>query len=459
MNEIDHIQRRESGLPAVLRPAQMSMVAIGAVLSYGLITGGGYSVFVAGPWAIAGYLAAAVLALLFSRCLAEMSAAHPTPGAFGAYAEQYLGGSAGFVVRISFYVAVVLIIGTEVPLLSYAFKTLAPRVPEDAVVVVALACLAFINARGARWFARVEFALSAFKLSALLIFVGLAAYYALAAGSSAAPPAAAASADGHGWADVFPAVWKVFILATLGYIGLESLSVAAAETAAPAAAIRRQMRLTAWAIAGVSLAVVGVSAALAYRGVSHIGMPPFFLVLRLTGLPWMGFVFQAIVAVTVLSVLNSLLYCASRMLFSLARAGQAPRRLGEIHAGSPALAVVATALLAGAVYAAYRWQPLLAGTGATAIASAGLMTVWLSVFAACARFRQRRGAGTRAWDAGAGALALLAIAASTWAIEIFHYTLRIGAPSVAALWLLHRLSRLLRQRKRGKPRAAVQVST
>ncbi|MNT93468.1 hypothetical protein D3C72_2349500 [compost metagenome] len=87
------------------------------------------------------------------------------------------------------------------------------------------------------------------------------------------------------------------------------------------------------------------------------------------------------------------------------------------------------------------------------------MTVWLSVFAACARFRQRRGAGTRAWDAGAGALALLAIAASTWAIEIFHYTLRIGAPSVAALWLLHRLSRLLRQRKRGKPRAAVQVST
>lgn len=436
----------------MLTPTQMSMVAIGAVLSYGLVSGAEFALVLAGPSAIVGYAAAALLAMVFIRCLAQMTAAHPLPGAFGAYAEHYLGPTAGFVVRCVYVVAVVLIIGTEAPWLSRVLGISAPWIPKDLIVGGALAGLGLVNLLGARWFARLEFALSAIKLLAMLVYLGLGCYYAFFADAPAFV-ANEALERGNWWVEEFPGVWRVFILATLGYVGLETLSVAAGETAAPAAAIRRKMRFTALLIIALSLMVVLVSSALAYRGVINIGVPPLWRMLSLAGVPGAQHVFSAIVVATVLSVLNSLLYCASRMLFSLARAGQAPKRLGEVRGASPRFAVAATVLLAVAVYAAFRWQPLPVGLVSTAIATAGLLVVWLAVLAAFVRFK-RRGPARRALPAACAAIAgmgaLLAIILSTWGIDIFQGTLRIGTPFVAGVWVLHLLLRWRQQRKCGR---------
>ncbi|WP_254488798.1 amino acid permease, partial [Salmonella enterica] len=77
-----------------------------------------------------------------------------------------------------------------------------------------------------------------------------------------------------------------------------------------------------------------------------------------SGLPYAAGVINAVVLVAALSAMNSQLYTASRMLFSLADSGLAPRRLGMVDArGVPVAALLVSAAgiaVAGGVYA---WRP------------------------------------------------------------------------------------------------------
>ena len=58
---------------------------------------------------------------------------------------------------------------------------------------------------------------------------------------------------------------------------------------------------------------------------------PFVTVFKVAGIPAAGFIMNFVVLTAALSGANASLYVTSRMLFSLARAGHAPQRLGELN--------------------------------------------------------------------------------------------------------------------------------
>ncbi|MNT34801.1 Proline-specific permease ProY [compost metagenome] len=143
------------------------------------------------------------------------------------------------------------------------------------------------------------------------------------------------------------------------------------------------------------------------------------------------------------------------MLFSLARAGQAPSAFGRASPRGPAPAVLATAVLALLVVLAGAWFPGQTYAVATSIATAGLLFVWLAIFLTYIGYRRGQAATAKFHPAGhlgsaaavAGALVVATIAASTWVIESFSLTLRIGLPFMALLWIGHAL-----RGRRGLPR-------
>lgn len=126
------ITEREKGLHQTLSSAQLSMIAIGGAIGTGLFLGSAFAIGFAGPSVLISYAIGALIALLLMGALAEMTVAHPTSGSFGAYAEHYISPLAGFLVRYSYWSAVVFAVGTEVTAIAVYMRLWYPHVPASS---------------------------------------------------------------------------------------------------------------------------------------------------------------------------------------------------------------------------------------------------------------------------------------------------------------------------------------
>src|SRR5262249_32810087 len=117
---------------------------------------------------------------------------------------------------------------------------------------------------------------------------------------------------------------------------------------------------------------------------------PFVTVFKVTGIPAAGFIMNFVVLTAALSGANASLYVTSRMMFSLARSGYAPRRLGDLNQhGVPVGASLAS--LVGIVLAivVQLLAPERAYLYIINAALVGGMIAWLVSLMAHVRFRSR----------------------------------------------------------------------
>jgi L-asparagine transporter-like permease len=116
---------------------------------------------------------------------------------------------------------------------------------------------------------------------------------------------------------------------------------------------------------------------------------PFVTVFRLVKLPAAGGIMNFVVLTAALSGANAALYVSSRMLFSLARTGWAPRRLGRLNsAGSPTLALLCSSYGIVVALALETWAPMNAFEYILRAAFFGMILSWIVSFAAHVGFRR-----------------------------------------------------------------------
>src|SRR6202158_209571 len=123
------IIEREAGLQRKLTPAQLAMIGLGSSIGTGLFLGSAIAVKLAGPAVILSFIGGACIAMTMMWALAEMAAAHPAAGSFGLYAEMYLHPWAGFAVRYTYWLCLVMIVGSEVVAAAIYCDFWSPRVP------------------------------------------------------------------------------------------------------------------------------------------------------------------------------------------------------------------------------------------------------------------------------------------------------------------------------------------
>jgi L-asparagine transporter-like permease len=114
-------------------------------------------------------------------------------------------------------------------------------------------------------------------------------------------------------------------------------------------------------------------------------------VYRKVGVPGAAGLMNFVVLTAALSSINANLYTASRMLFSLARSGQAPAGFGELsRRGVPLKAVIASS--AGLVVAAFIYQVFGDKAYVYLLGAAlfGGIMCWLMIFLTHLRFRKER---------------------------------------------------------------------
>src|SRR5260370_27818953 len=124
------IIEREEGLRQELSAWQVAMIGLGSSMGTGLLLGSAISVKLAGPAVILSFIGAACIAVTMMWALAEMAGAHPGAGSFGLYAEMYLHPWAGFATRLTYWLCMMVVVGSEVVAASIYCKFWFPGAPS-----------------------------------------------------------------------------------------------------------------------------------------------------------------------------------------------------------------------------------------------------------------------------------------------------------------------------------------
>src|SRR6516225_338373 len=448
----DEIIKRESGLRRTLSARRMAMIAIGGAIGTGLFLGSGFAISLAGPAVLLSFAVGALIALLLMGCLAEMTVAHPTSGSFGAYAEYYLGPLAGFLVRYAYWTSIVLAVGTEVTAVALYMHFWFPTSPGWPWIVGFSALLVLVNARSVNVFGAIEYWFSAVKVTAIVLFILLATYIVFRAPGALAGATGAAgfhhyTAHGgflpHGvWG-----AWVAVIVAIFSYLSIEMIAVAAGEAAQPEIAVTRAFRATVVRLILFYLLTLALVLAIVPWTSAGVDESPFVKVMRALQVPAAAGIFNFVILVAALSAMNSQLYITTRMMFSLARAGSAPRRFRVLNRrGVPVQALLLSSLGIALATALSVVAPKSAFILMISISSFGAMFTWMMIFVTHYAFRRaytRSGAPLRFRMPGypvttlLGATLMAAVLLTTAFTTAFRLTLVFGLPFIAALVLIY----------------------
>ncbi|HZS28471.1 MAG TPA: amino acid permease [Candidatus Angelobacter sp.] len=410
---------QEKGLKKELSARQMAMVAVGGSIGTGLLLGSGAAIQVAGPAVVLSYVLSALIAWTVALALGEMSSVHPAAGSFGVYAELYLNPWAGFMARYGYWFSVVIAIGSDVVAAGTFIQLWFPQIPVVFWMLVFGLFLVVINLFSVGDYGAFEYWFAMIKVVTIFVFILMGAV--LLFGGKVQPQYVS-----HG--GFAPKGWFASLMATsfalYSFLGIEMVAVSSGE-ARTAKEIRRATNLAFAVLAFVYLGAMAILVGVMRWQQAGVAQSPFVTVFSVAGIRSVGFIMNVVVLTAALSAANASLYVASRMLFSLARSGFAPRNVGTLNRhGVPMRALLAS--MAGIVGAILLQLRTKENTYLYIInvSLVGGMIAWLVSLLAHVRFRrtvspeQLTAAGLRSPLGAAGSiLGFVAIVASivcTW---------------------------------------------
>ncbi|MFE5029841.1 amino acid permease [Streptomyces sp. NPDC056656] len=382
-----------SGLQAGLKNRHLSMIAIGGVIGAGLFVGSSSGIAAAGPAILLSYVLVGTLVVMVMRMLGEMAAARPSSGSFSEYADQALGRWAGFTIGWLYWFFWVVVLAVEATAGASILHSWIPAVPQWGWALIVMVVLTALNLVSVASYGEFEFWFAGIKVVAITGFVvlGLLAVFGILPGSKNPGAGLAHLTDAggfapHGWGAVLTGV----LMVVFSFMGSEIVTLAAGESDDPRRAVTKATNSVIWRIGIFYLgSIFVVLTLLPWNDASIVERGSYVAALESIGIPYAGGIMDFIVLTAVLSCLNSGLYTASRMVFSLGRRGDAPRSFARTTArGVPRNAILGSVAFGFlAVWFNYQWPEsvfdfLLNSSGAVAL------FVWLVI--CCTQLRMRR---------------------------------------------------------------------
>jgi amino acid transporter, AAT family len=437
---------REAGLQRTLNARQATMIGLGCTIGTGLFLGSAIAVKLAGPAVLLSFLGGAFVALTVMWALAEMSVAHPTAGAFGLHAEMYLHPWAGFAIRYTYWLCLVVIIGSEVVAAAIYCQYWFPHAPAWLWIGGFSLAMVYVNTLSVENFGTIEYWFAMIKVVTVVVFLALGAALLFGVGL---PRVGTANYTAYG--GFFPSglsgVGLGLTMAIFSYMGLEIVGATAGETANPQIAVPQALRRTLITLVVFYLGGLGIVVGIVPWNQIDLGQSPFVRVFDRVGIPAAAHIMNFVVLSAALSAATVNVYFASRLLFSLSRGGYAPAALGRLNKrGMPVVAVLTSSV---GMIAALILAQLFKNTAFVfmiGVAFFGAPFIWIMILATHLAFRRARSQGKRPialfappgpWSSLFGLAALIGVLISTWWVPSFHVTLLAGPPWLAFITLCY----------------------
>ncbi|MYT71288.1 MULTISPECIES: amino acid permease [unclassified Streptomyces] len=372
------------GLKAGLKNRHLSMIAIGGVIGAGLFVGSGSGIAAAGPAILISYALVGAMVVLVMRMLGEMAAARPSSGSFSAYADQALGRWAGFSIGWLYWFFWVVVLAVEATAGATILNGWIPAVPQWAWALIVMIVLTVVNLAAVGSYGEFEFWFAGIKVVAIgaFVIIGLLAVFGVLPGSDNPGSGFGHLTDAGGFLPKGPgAILTGVLMVVFSFMGSEIVTLAAGESEDPQKAVTRATNSVIWRIGIFYLgSIFVVLTLLPWNDPSIVKDGSYVAALNSIGIPHAGQVMDVIVLTAVLSCLNSGLYTASRMAFSLGQRGDAPKAFAKTTSrGVPRTAILGSVVFGFlAVWFNYQWPDtvfnfLLNSSGAVAL------FVWLVI--------------------------------------------------------------------------------
>ncbi|MGC6371021.1 GABA permease [Pseudomonas sp. K2I15] len=376
-----------------LKPRHVTMLSIAGVIGAGLFVGSGHAIAAAGPAVLLAYAAAGTLVVLVMRMLAEMAVASPDTGSFSTYADRAIGHWAGFTIGWLYWWFWVLVIPLEANAAATILHAWFPNVAIWAFTLIITLLLTATNLFSVKNYGEFEFWFALIKVIAIVGFVilGILAIFGFLPSSQVSGVSHLFDTQGF-LPNGMGAVLAAILTTMFSFMGTEIVTIAAAESKNPGQQISKATNSVIWRIGLFYLVSIFIVVALVpWNDPALAAVGSYQTVLERMGIPNAKLIVDLVVLVAVTSCLNSALYTASRMMFSLGRRGDAPA-VSKItnKSGTPYWAVMLStgaaflAVFANYVAPAAVFEFLLASSGAIAL------LVYLVIAVSQLRMRQKR---------------------------------------------------------------------
>ena len=316
-------------LAHTLQPRHVAMIALGGIIGAGLFVGSSAAIRMAGPSVVISYALSGFLVFLIMRMLGEMAIARPGIGSFAEYAALGLGPWAGFTTGWLYWYFWVITVGVET-IAGAALLQQWIAAPVWIIGLILIIVMTITNLLSVRTYAETEFWFASLKVVAIAAFIVIGVVYLLGFGH--AHVSAYQNIVGHG--GLFPmgpwAPIAAIPVAIFSMMGSEVATIAAAETKSPAENVVRAARSVSLRILVFYIASISIIVSVSPWSSAQVGVSPFTATLKVINVPGAAMVMSIIAVTAVLSCLNSGIYITSRMLYELARRGDAPKMFSGI---------------------------------------------------------------------------------------------------------------------------------
>ncbi|WP_035424924.1 amino acid permease [Bacillus sp. UNC438CL73TsuS30] len=344
-----HSGNEEPKLNRGLKARHLTMISIGGAIGTGLFLGSGSAIHAAGPGgALFAYAFVGLMVYFVMTSLGELSAFMPTSGAFSSYGTKFVDPAFGFALGWTYWFNWAMTIAAELTASTMIMKFWFPNSPSLLWSFSFLALIFLLNYLSVKGYGEGEYWFSFIKVSAIVIFIviGLLMIFGIMGGEVIGFKNF--TVDKAPFSGGFLGTFLIFIAAGFSFQGTEIVGVAAGESEDPAKNIPKAINSVFWRILiFYVLAILVVGLIIPYTNPNlqsdDVMVSPFTLVFKKAGLAFAASLMNAVILTAVLSAGNSSLYASTRMLYAMAKEGQAPRIFAKLNKrGVPFAAIILT---------------------------------------------------------------------------------------------------------------------
>lgn len=391
-----------------LKSRHMNMIALGGSIGTGLFVAGGEVVSTAGPGgALVAYGFIGIMVYFLMTSLGEMATYLPVPGSFGTYASRYVDPAFGFALGWNYWFNWAITLAAELVAGALIMKYWFPEIPAIVWSALFLTALFLMNYLSTRSFGESEYFFSSMKVITVFVFLFVGTMLILGIGGTS--PGFENWTRGEApFVGGFGSIMAIFMVAGFSFQGTELIGVAAGESEDPEKNIPKAIHSIFWRILLFYIgAFVVIGFLIPYddpnllnSSVENVAISPFTLVLDRFGFAFAASFINAIILTAVLSAGNSGLYASTRMLYAMAKAGDAPKIFTKLNSRG----VPVPALLATAAFGVFAFLTSLIGEGTAYnwlinISGISGFIAWLGIAIAHYRFRRAFHAQGKSLDA------------------------------------------------------------
>ncbi|QPQ32689.1 amino acid permease [Lysinibacillus sp. JNUCC 51] len=339
----------EEKLKKGLKARHLTMISIGGAIGTGLFLSSGAAISTAGPGgALLAYTLVGAMIFFVMTSLGELAAFMPTSGAFSTYGTKFVDPAFGFAIGWTYWFNWAMTIAAELSASTMIMKFWFPDSSSLLWSGSFLAIIFLLNFLSVKGYGEGEYWLSLVKVSAIVIFiiVGVLMIFGIMGGEAVGFKNF--TVDDAPFSGGTLGVFIVFIAAGFSFQGTEIVGVAAGESENPAKNVPTAIKSVFWRILLFYIfAILIIGLIIPYTNPNlqseNVMVSPFTMVFEKAGFAFAASLMNAVILSAVLSAGNSSLYASTRMLYSMAKEGQAPRIFGKLNKrGVPVAGMILT---------------------------------------------------------------------------------------------------------------------